>query len=79
MSLDGETGDQSTSNEDPQGILGISGLSLQDKGWISPPDSICSSSSESGLSSTETSLPDSSIDPTEEMVVLLGVKSIHFF
>lgn len=33
-------------------------LSLQDKGWISPPDSIYSSSSESVLTSGEASIPD---------------------
>ncbi|XP_059647736.1 uncharacterized protein LOC132294033 [Cornus florida] len=48
------------SNED---FLGMSGLSLQDKGWISPPDSICSSSSESGDTSAEASLADSSSGP----------------
>ncbi|XP_057992028.1 uncharacterized protein LOC110665069 isoform X4 [Hevea brasiliensis] len=44
-------------------FLGDTGLSLQDKGWISPPDSICSGSSESGI--TEASLVDSSSDLAE--------------
>ncbi|KAL5855729.1 hypothetical protein ACOSQ4_005531 [Xanthoceras sorbifolium] len=40
-------------------FLGNTQLSLQDKEWISPPDSIYSSSSESGVTSGEASLPDS--------------------
>ncbi|CAK9179737.1 unnamed protein product [Ilex paraguariensis] len=40
-------------------LLGVSGLSMLDKGWISPPDSICSSSSESGGTASEVSLADS--------------------
>ncbi|KAK9286330.1 hypothetical protein L1049_014722 [Liquidambar formosana] len=40
-------------------FVGITELSLEDKGWISPPDSIYSSSSESGITSAEASLPDS--------------------
>lgn len=46
-------------------FLGVSGISLQDKGWISPPDSIYSSSSESAITSGEASLPDSSNNPVE--------------
>ncbi|KAJ0087806.1 hypothetical protein Patl1_32988 [Pistacia atlantica] len=39
-------------------LLGVIGLSLQDKGWISLPDSIYSSSFEFGITSGGTSLPD---------------------
>ncbi|KAF9684246.1 hypothetical protein SADUNF_Sadunf04G0097900 [Salix dunnii] len=45
-------------------LINDNGLSLQDKGWISPPDSVYSSS-ESGITSTEESLPDSLRDPEE--------------
>ncbi|XP_050232487.1 uncharacterized protein LOC126681128 isoform X2 [Mercurialis annua] len=40
-------------------FLGNTGLSLQDKGWISPPDSIYSGSSESEFVSAEAILPGS--------------------
>lgn len=46
-------------------IPDVTRLSLQDKGWLSPPDSFCSSSSGSGI--TSGSFPDSSNDQTEEM------------
>ncbi|XP_022944490.1 serine/threonine-protein kinase SMG1-like isoform X1 [Cucurbita moschata] len=52
----------SGSNKD---IPDVTRLSLQDKEWLSPPDSFCSSSSGSGL--TSGSFPDSSNDLTEEM------------
>lgn len=48
-------------------FLGATGLSLQDKGWISPPDSIYSSGSESDITSGEASLPDSFNHPVELM------------
>ncbi|OVA05179.1 Phosphatidylinositol 3-/4-kinase [Macleaya cordata] len=38
--------------------LDVSGFSLQDEGWISPPDSIYGSSSESDGTSAETSFPE---------------------
>jgi PI-3-kinase-related kinase SMG-1 len=40
---------------------------LQDKGWISPPDSICSSISEYGFSPAEENVPDCLIDLSEEI------------
>lgn len=43
----------------------VGGLSLQDKEWLSPPDSFCSSSSGSVI--TSASFPDSSNDLTEVM------------
>lgn len=57
---DGESGEES---------LGVSGLSLQDKEWISPPDSICSSSSETGAMSAEGSPEDSFNDPEVQQLV----------
>ncbi|KAJ0077716.1 hypothetical protein Patl1_36279 [Pistacia atlantica] len=49
---------KSDSESTKDDILGVIGLSLQDKGWISPPDSIYGSSSESGVTSSGASLPD---------------------
>lgn len=46
-------------------IPDITRLSLQDKEWLSPPDSFCSSSSGSGI--TTCRFPDSSNDLTEDM------------
>ncbi|XP_062092419.1 uncharacterized protein LOC133798215 [Humulus lupulus] len=45
----------------------FAGVSLDDNEWLSPPDSICSSSCESDISSPEASFPDSFNDPAEEM------------
>ncbi|KAA8536146.1 hypothetical protein F0562_028624 [Nyssa sinensis] len=59
-----ERGTSSKSDgENDENFLGVAGLCLQDKGWISPPDSICSSSSESGVTSAEASLADSFSGP----------------
>lgn len=56
----------SSGSQGTQDLLSVAaGLSLGDKGWISPPDSIYSSSSGSGTSSTEASLVDSFNDPAE--------------
>lgn len=49
---------RSDSESTKEDLLGVAGLSSEDKGWISPPDSIYSSSSESGVTSGEASLPD---------------------
>lgn len=46
-------------DENDEDFVGMTRLSLQDKGWISPPDSIYSSSLESGITSPDTSLADS--------------------
>lgn len=48
-------------------FVGLTGLSLQDKEWISPPDSIGGSIAESGIISNGTSLSDSINDPAEVM------------
>ncbi|KAJ4965696.1 hypothetical protein NE237_017545 [Protea cynaroides] len=39
-------------------FLDVAGLSLPDEGWISPPNSIYSSSSTSGIASADSSIPD---------------------
>ncbi|KAI3946049.1 hypothetical protein MKX01_024805 [Papaver californicum] len=44
----------------------VSGFSLQDEGWISPPDSIYSGNSESGSTSADTSLPENVNDEAGE-------------
>ncbi|EEF43338.1 conserved hypothetical protein [Ricinus communis] len=58
------SGSDSGGTED---FLNDTGLYLEDKGWISPPDSIYSGSSESGITSAEASIPDSFNDPAEIM------------
>ncbi|PRQ23388.1 putative non-specific serine/threonine protein kinase [Rosa chinensis] len=50
-----------SNGESTKDFVGI-GLPLEDKGWLSPPDSICSSSTDSGISLPEMSLPGSFID-----------------
>lgn len=59
----------SESNND---FLGITGLPLESKGWLSPPDSICSSSTESGITLAEESLPGSFNDPED-----IGQRLLH--
>lgn len=44
-------------------VLDVNGLSLQDKGWISAPDSMTSGSSESAATSSQVSLANSSNGP----------------
>ncbi|XAR59500.1 Non-specific serine/threonine protein kinase [Bertholletia excelsa] len=56
--------------ENDEDNLGVGGAFSQDKGWISPPDSICSSSSESGITSAEASLLDSFNDQEFEKLAL---------
>ncbi|VFQ78326.1 unnamed protein product [Cuscuta campestris] len=51
---DGETGEI---------FIDVSQLSLNEKGWISPPESIASGSSNSGVTSSQTSLTDNSSGP----------------
>ncbi|KAI3895751.1 hypothetical protein MKW98_025542 [Papaver atlanticum] len=46
--------------------LDVSGISLQGEGWISPPDSVYSSNSESGSTSADTSLLENVIDEAGE-------------
>ncbi|BBH09489.1 target of rapamycin, partial [Prunus dulcis] len=67
----------STSNgESTKDFLGITGLTLEAKGWLSPPDSICSSSTESGITLAEESFPGSFNDPEDiGQQLLLGPSS----
>lgn len=51
------------SGETGENFFDVSRLSLHDKGWISPPESITSCSSDSGVTSSETSLADTSNGP----------------
>lgn len=70
--LDSEGGEQSRHGEgETQDTLHFSALSLQERGWISPPDSICTSSSESECSPADASVSESLRDPVEELVSLL--------
>lgn len=47
-----------SNSESTKDFVGI-GLPLEAKGWLSPPDSICSSSTDSGITLAEMSFPDS--------------------
>ncbi|KAL3350657.1 hypothetical protein AABB24_023203 [Solanum stoloniferum] len=49
--------------ESSMDILDVNGLSLQDKGWMSAPDSMTSGSSESAATSSQVSLANSSNGP----------------
>ncbi|XP_027910249.1 serine/threonine-protein kinase SMG1-like [Vigna unguiculata] len=61
VEFDGKEGEGLSRSEDGEtdDFVGFSRLSLEDKGWISPPDSICCTSSESDMTAAEVSLPDS--------------------
>lgn len=59
--------------ENEASLLGLGGLSLGDKGWISPPGSISSGSSESGGLSADVNLADSSNgSDVADSLLLLG-------
>ncbi|KAE8690746.1 hypothetical protein F3Y22_tig00110893pilonHSYRG00427 [Hibiscus syriacus] len=60
-----------SSGGSPKELVGLTGLSLHDKEWISPPDSIDTSSVESSITSTETSLSDGINDLAETMKISL--------
>ncbi|XP_022748650.1 serine/threonine-protein kinase SMG1-like isoform X2 [Durio zibethinus] len=51
----------------PKDFIGPTGLSLQDKEWISPPDTVGNSSLESSVTSNGSSLSDGIKDTTEMM------------
>ncbi|BAT90873.1 hypothetical protein LR48_Vigan08g167200 [Vigna angularis] len=61
VEFDGKEGVGLSRSEDDKtdDFIGFSRLSLEDKGWISPPDSICCTDSGSDMTATEVSLPDS--------------------
>lgn len=59
----------------PKDLVGLTGLSLQEKEWISPPDSIGTSCTESSITSNGTSLSDSINDPVVEMMENISLDS----
>lgn len=67
VEFDGKEGENLSRSVDgdTEDFIGFSQLSLEDKGWISPPGSICCSSSGSDITSAEASLPDSLNDSAE--------------
>ncbi|KAL2328900.1 hypothetical protein Fmac_022327 [Flemingia macrophylla] len=67
VEFDGKEGESLPRSEDDKTddfIISFSRLSMEDKGWLSPPDSIYCSSSGSDNTSEEVSLPDSLNDST---------------
>ena len=72
VEFDGKEGESLCRSDvgDNEDSIDFSQLSLEDKGWISPPDSICCSSSESDITSAEVSLPDSLNDSAENKDLL---------
>lgn len=60
-------------------ILDLAGLSLEDKGWISPPTSISSGSSLSGVVSADASLADSSnsSDVTDPLFHISNITEVN--
>lgn len=76
-SFDSEGGEQSRYDEgETQETLQLSGLSLQERGWISPPDSICTCSSESECSSAKGCVLDLD-DPTEMVSFFLQASQVR--
>ncbi|MBA0848572.1 hypothetical protein Goshw_003971 [Gossypium schwendimanii] len=59
----------------PKDLVGLTGLPLQEKEWISPPDSIGTSGTESSITSNGTSLSDSINDPIVEMMEKISLDS----
>ena len=55
-----------TNNGNTKDFPVFAGVSLEDSEWLSPPDSICSSGSEAGITSPRASFPGSFSDPDEE-------------
>ncbi|KAL1324074.1 hypothetical protein AAHE18_13G061900 [Arachis hypogaea] len=72
VEFDGKEGESLSGSDvwDDKDSSEFSQISLEDKGWLSPPDSICSSSSESDITSAEVSLPDSFNDSAENKDLL---------
>ncbi|KAI5390340.1 uncharacterized protein LOC127101599 isoform X2 [Lathyrus oleraceus] len=78
VEFDGKEGGESLSRSDDdktEDIIGFSRLSLEEKGWISPPDSSFCSSSGSDITSAEVSLSDSLNDSAENTDMLSQVSS----
>ncbi|MCI32374.1 serine/threonine-protein kinase SMG1, partial [Trifolium medium] len=75
VEFNGKEGESLSRSDDDktEDIIGFSQLSLEEKGWISPPDSsFCSSS---GSDITSASLPDSLNDLAENTDMLSQVSS----
>ncbi|KAI4298401.1 hypothetical protein L6164_031967 [Bauhinia variegata] len=72
VEFDGKEGEilSRSDDGDSEDFTGFSRLSLQDKGYLSPPDSIYCSSSGSGITSSEAGFPDSLNDSTENKGLL---------
>lgn len=77
VEFDSKEGESLSRSDDDKtdDIIGFSRLSLEEKGWISPPDSSFCSSSESDSTSAEVSLPDSLNDSAENTDMLSQVSS----
>lgn len=77
VEFDGKEGESPSRSDDgkTEDIIGFSLLSLEDKGWISPPDSIFCGSSGSDITSAEVSLPDSLNDSAEDKDMLSQASS----
>lgn len=77
VEFDSKEGESLSRSDDDktEDIIGFSRLSLEEKGWISPPDSSFCSSSESDSTSAEVSLPDSLNDSAENTDMLSQVSS----
>lgn len=77
VEFDGKEGESLSRSDDDktEDIIGFSRLSLEEKGWISPPDSSFCSSSGSDITSAEVSLSDSLNDSAENTDMLSQVSS----
>ncbi|KAJ1410449.1 Serine/threonine-protein kinase SMG1 [Sesbania bispinosa] len=77
VEFDGKEGESLSRYDDDktEDFIGFSRLSLEEKGWISPPDSIFCSSSGSDITSAELSLPDSLNDSAENKDMLSEVSN----
>jgi PI-3-kinase-related kinase SMG-1 len=77
VEFNGKEGESLSRSDDDktEDIIGFSQLSLEEKGWISPPDSSLCSSSGSDITSADISLPDSLNDLAENTDMLSQVSS----
>lgn len=77
VEIDGKEGETLSSPDDDRtaDLIGLSQLSLEEKGWISPPDSIFFSSSGSDITSPDVTLPDSVHDSAESKDMLSQVSN----
>lgn len=77
VEFDGQEGESLFRNDDEktEDFINFSQLSLEEKGWISPPDSNFCSSSGSDIISDEFSIPDNSNDSAENKDMLSQASS----